>query len=197
MRGFVGLTAKEKEDILKKHNQPYDGYATMGQKGNMYPITVYNDARDNQGVTLDNKNNPTQYKNYRINEIAAKNLHYDEIEPAYEFDSDGPGDPNLGYDVYNQTKKAYDFDSQGPADPYYGGGTQPGDEDMDVDDTDDRDMDEVEFDTKDFYEYVKETSFEDLLDDESLLDKKEDELEEIHESINKTKDMFKRFKNFN
>ena len=197
MRGFVGLTAKEKEDILKKHNQPYDGYATMGQKGNMYPITVYNDARDNQGVTLDNKNNPTQYKNYRINEIAAKNLHYDEIEPAYEFDSDGPGDPNLGYDVYNQTKRAYDFDSQGPADPYYGGGTQPGDEYMDVDDTDDRDMDEVEFDTKDFDEYVKETSFEDLLDDESLLDKKEDELEEIHESINKTKDMFKRFKNFN
>jgi hypothetical protein len=197
MRGFVGLTAKEKEDILKKHNQPYDGYATMGQKGNMYPITVYNDARDNQGVTLDNKNNPTQYKNYRINEMAAKKLHYEEIEPAYEFDSDGPGDPNLGYDVYNQTKKAYDFDSQGPADPYYGGGTQPGDEDMDVDDTDDRDMDEVEFDTKDFYEYVKETSFEDLLDDESLLDKKEDELEEIHESINKTKDMFKRFKNFN
>ena len=197
MRGFVGLTAKEKEDILKKHNQPYDGYATMGQSSNMYPITVYNDARDNQGVTLDNKNNPTQYKNYRINEIAAKNLHYDEIEPAYEFDSDGPGDPNLGYDVYNQTKNAYDFDSQGPADPYYGGGVQPGDEDMDVDDSENVDMDDIEFDTKDFEEYVKETSFEDLLDDESLLDKKEDELEEIHESINKTKDMFKRFKNFN
>jgi hypothetical protein len=196
MRGFVGLTSKEKEDILKKHSQPYDGYATMGQSGNMYPITVYNDARDNQGVTLDNKNNPTQYKNYRINEIAAKNLHYDEIEPAYEFDSDGPGDPNLGYDVYNQTKNAYDFDSQGPADPYYGGGVQPGDYDMDVD-TEEQDMEGINFDTKDFGQYIKDTSFEDLLDDESLLDKQEDEIEEIHESINKTKDMFKRFKNFN
>jgi hypothetical protein len=196
MRGFVGLTAKEKEDILKKHSQPYDGYATMGQSGNMYPITVYNDARDNQGVTLDNKNNPTQYKNHRINEIAAKNLHYDEIEPAYEFDSDGPGDPNLGYDVYNQTKNAYDFDSQGPADPYYGGGVQPGDYDMDVD-TEEQDMEGINFDTKDFGQYIKDTSFEDLLDDESLLDKQEDEIEEIHESINKTKDMFKRFKNFN
>jgi hypothetical protein len=192
MRGFVGLTSKEKEDILKKHSQPYDGYATMGQSGNMYPITVYNDARDNQGVTLDNKNNPTQYKNHRINEIAAKNLHYDEIEPAYEFDSDGPGDPNLGYDVYNQTKNAYDFDSQGPADPYYGGGYQTGDEDTNI-----QDEPEIQFDTKDFDEYIKDTSFEDLLDDESLLDKKEDEIEEIHESINKTKDMFKRFKNFN
>ena len=196
MRGFVGLTSKEKEDILKKHSQPYDGYATMGQSGNMYPITVYNDARDNQGVTLDNKNNPTQYKNYRINEIAAKNLHYDEIEPAYEFDSDGPGDPNLGYDVYNQTKNAYDFDSQGPADPYYGGGVQPGDYDMDVD-TEEQDLEGINFDTKDFGQYIKDTSFEDLLDDESLLDKQEDEIEEIHESINKTKDMFKRFKNFN
>jgi hypothetical protein len=196
MRGFVGLTSKEKEDILKKHSQPYDGYATMGQSGNMYPITVYNDARDNQGVTLDNKNNPTQYKNHRINEIAAKNLHYDEIEPAYEFDSDGPGDPNLGYDVYNQTKNAYDFDSQGPADPYYGGGVQPGDYDMDVD-TEEQDMEGINFDTKDFGQYIKDTSFEDLLDDESLLDKQEDEIEEIHESINKTKDMFKRFKNFN
>ena len=68
---------------------------------------------------------------------------------------------------------------------------------MDVDDSENVDMDDIEFDTKDFEEYVKETSFEDLLDDESLLDKKEDELEEIHESINKTKDMFKRFKNFN
>jgi hypothetical protein len=197
MKGFIGLTAKEKEDILKKHTQPYDGYATMGGSGNMYPLTVYNNAKDSDGITLNNQNNATAYKNHKINEIAAKNLHYDEIDPAYEFDSDGPGDPNLGYDVYNQTKKAYDFDSQGPADPYYGGGTQPGDEDMDVDDTDDRDMDEIEFDTKDFDEYVKETSFEDLLDDESLLDKQEDEIEEIHESISKTKDMFKRFKNFN
>jgi hypothetical protein len=192
MRGFIGLTAKEKEDILQKHSKPYDGYSTMGQSGNMYPITVYDDARDNQGVTLDNKNNPTLYKNHRINEIAAKNLHYDEIDPAYEFDSDGPGDPNLGYDVYSQTLPSYDFDSQGPADPYYGGGTQPGDEDTNI-----QNEPKTEFDTKDFDEYIKDTSFEDLLDDESLLDKREDELEEIHESINKTKDMFKRFKNFN
>ena len=40
MRGFIGLTAKEKEDILKKHTQPYDGYATMGNNTNMYPLTT-------------------------------------------------------------------------------------------------------------------------------------------------------------
>jgi len=187
MKGFIGLTAKEKEDILKKHTQPYDGYATRGINGNMYPITVYDDARDNQGVTLDNKNNPTQYKNHRINEIAAKNLHYDEIDPAYEFDSNGPGDPNLGYDVYSQTLPAYDFDSQGPADPYYGGVTkQP------PTNSKSRIENKFEFDTKDFEDYIKDTTFDDLLDDESLLDKKEEEIEEIKESYNKTKKMFKK-----
>lgn len=187
MRGFIGLTAKEKEDILKKHTQPYDGYATRGISGNMYPITVYDDAKDNQGITLDNKNNPTQYKNHKINEIAAKNLHYDEIDPAYEFDSDGPGDPNLGYDVYSQTLPSYDFDSQGPADPYYGGVTkQPPIE------SNSRIKNKFEFDTNDFEDYIKDTSFDDLLDDETLLDKKEEEIEEIKESYNKTKQMFKK-----
>jgi hypothetical protein len=187
MRGFIGLTAKEKEDILKKHTQPYDGYATRGISGNMYPITVYDDARDNQGVTLDNKNNPTQYKNHKINEIAAKNLHYDEIDPAYEFDSNGPGDPNLGYDVYSQTIPSYDFDSQGPADPYYGGVTKelPTDSNSGI-------KNKFKFDTKDFEDYIKDTTFDDLLDDESLLDKKEEEIEEIKESYNKTKQMFKK-----
>ncbi len=27
MKGFIGLTAKEKEDILKLHSKPYDGYS--------------------------------------------------------------------------------------------------------------------------------------------------------------------------
>ena len=197
MRGFSMMSDEERQQIRQQHSQVYDGYSVGNVPTNMTPLTVYDAAQDKLGVTVTANGEVKEYMNHKINEIAAKNLHYDEIDPAYEFDSNGPGDENLGYNVYNQTKPSYDFDSQGPADPYYGGGTQPGDEDMDVDDTDDRDMDEIEFDTKDFDEYVKETSFEDLLDDESLLDKQEDEIEEIHESISKTKDMFKRFKNFN
>jgi hypothetical protein len=175
MRGFIGLTAKEKEDILKKHTQPYDGYATMGNNTNMYPLTTYNDAKDTQGITLDNKNNPSSYRNHRINEIAAKNLHYDEIDPAYEFDSKGPGDPNLGYDVYNQTKNAYDFDSKGPVDPFYGGGYQTGFEDHGEDSDDDYKFDMVDF--EDYIEGGEKTN--------------------IEESVNKTINMFKRFKKYN
>jgi hypothetical protein len=100
MKGFIGLTAKEKEDILKQHVKPYDGYAVGNVNTNMYPLTVYDAARDKGGITVDNHGNPGVYRNHNINEIAAKNLHYDAIEEPYEFDSQGPGDPNLGYDVY-------------------------------------------------------------------------------------------------
>jgi hypothetical protein len=175
MRGFIGLTSKEKEDILKQHSTPYDGYSVRSQNNNMYPLTVYDNAKDKGGITLDNNNNPGSYRNHKINEIAAKNLHYDEIDPAYEFDSKGPGDPNLGYNVYNKTKPPYDFDSQGPADPFYGGGYQTGDEDTNI-----QDEKEFEFDTKDFEDYIDG----------------EDE-ENISESVNKTLEMFKKFKNYN
>lgn len=118
MKGFIGLSSKEKEDILKQHSKTYDGYAVGNVNTNMYPLTVYDAARDKEGITVNNTGNPGVYRNHNINEIAAKNLHYDEIDPAYEFDSQGPGDPNLGYNVYNDTLPSYDFDSQGPTDVY-------------------------------------------------------------------------------
>lgn len=118
MKGFIGLTSKEKEDILKQHSTPYDGYAVGNVNTNMYPITVYDAAKDKDGITVNNTGNPGVYRNHNINEIAAKNLHYDEIDNAYEFDSKGPGDPNLGYNVYNDTMTPYDFDSKGPVDVY-------------------------------------------------------------------------------
>lgn len=117
MRGFAGLTKKETTDILKQHSTPYDGYAVGNVTSNMYPISVYDNARDSQGITLTNKNVPKTYTNHRINEITAKPLNYDEIWPAYDFDSPGPQQsmtqPNLG-------KKPYEFDSKGPVDVYEG-----------------------------------------------------------------------------
>jgi hypothetical protein len=173
MRGYSIMSDEERQQILKQHAQVYDGYAIGNVQSNMTPLTVYDAARDKQGITVDSNGNVKEYKNHNINEIAAKNLHYDEIDPAYEFDSPGPGDPNLGYNVYNQTKPAYDFDSQGPADPFYGGGYQTGDEETDK-------GKEFEFDTIDFEEYISNENEEN-----------------ITESLNKTLDMFKRFKKFN
>ena len=92
MKGFAGLTKKETDDILKQHSKTYDGYAVGNVGTNMYPISVYDDARDNKGITLTNNNNVKTYTNHRINEITAKPLNYDEIMPAYDFDSNGPID---------------------------------------------------------------------------------------------------------
>jgi hypothetical protein len=174
MRGFAGLTKRDVNDILKQHSKPYDGYAVGNVESNMYPISVYDDTRDSKGITLSNNNVVSDYKNHRINEIAAKNLHYDEIEPAYDFDSPGPQQsmvqPNPG-------KKPYEFDSQGPSDPYYGGGYQE--------------------DGSNYEEDEDGHNFDRLLDIEDYLDKEESEIESVNESLIKTLDMFKRFKNFN
>jgi len=118
MKGSIFISGQEKNDILKQHQTIYDGYATKNNTSNMTPLTVYDPYKDKQGVTVNAKGEVKTYTNHKINEIAAKALNYDEIEPAYEFDSQGPGDPNLGYDVYNQTLPSYDFDSKGPVDVY-------------------------------------------------------------------------------
>jgi hypothetical protein len=191
MRDFSMMSDEERQQIRQQHSKLYDGYVVGNVPSNMTPLTVYDAARDKEGITVTPKGDVKTYRNHKINEIAAKNLHYDEIDSAYEFDSNGPGDENLGYDVYSQTLPPYDFDSQGPADPFYGGGTQTGEEEHTPK------KKEFSFDMEDFDEYVKETSFDDLLDDEYALDKEEDEIKEIKESVNKTKLMFERFKKFN
>ena len=52
MKGFIGLTSNEKEDILKKHSKLYDGYAVGNVNTNMYALTTYNDAGDSEGLTV-------------------------------------------------------------------------------------------------------------------------------------------------
>jgi hypothetical protein len=121
----------------------------------MTPLTVYDPAGDKEGITVTSKGDVKPYTNHNINEIAAKNLHYDEIDPAYEFDSDGPA---LGMAVQNPGKKSYQFVSKGPMDVY-------------------------EEDEEGFVEL-------DSIDTE-------EDVETVKESINKSLDMFKRFKKFN
>ena len=175
MRGFSKITDNERTGIIKQHSEVYDGYATGNVPSNMTPLTVYDAAQDKVGITVTNQGEVRQYTNHNVNEIAAKNLHYDEIDAAYNFDSHGPQQsmtqPNPG-------TKAYEFDSKGPADPYYYGGGQ--------DDNSDtyNDTDEDEY------------NFKDLLDMGSYLDDEETNIDEINENVNKSLDMFKRFKNY-
>lgn len=159
MRGFSTMSDEERQQIIKQHAQPYDGYAVGNVPSNMTPLTVYDAAGDKDGITVDSTGNVKTYRNHNINEITAKPLNYDEIDPAYEFDSEGP---QQSMTQMGMGKRPYEFVSKGPSDVY-----------------EDEDFNDI--------------SFEDLLDDESEL---EGEEEKLSESVNKSLDMFRRFKNF-
>ena len=115
MRGYSTMSDEDRQSILKQHATVYDGYATGNVQSNMTPLTVYDAARDKEGVTVDSNGNVKTYRNHNINEITAKPLNYDEIEPAYEFESDGP---QQSMTQMGMGKKPYDFVSQGPSDVY-------------------------------------------------------------------------------
>ena len=159
MRGYSIMSDQERQDILKKHQELYNGYSVGNVPSNMTPLTVYDPAGDKGGITVTNKGEVKQYTNNRINEITGKNLHYDEIDPAYEFDSQGPA---LGMAIQNPGKKSFHFKSKGPVDVY-------------------------EEDEEGFVS----------LDDIDIEDMGQEEKEDIKESVNKSLDMFKRFKKFN
>jgi len=161
------MSDEERQSILKQHATVYDGYATGNVTSNMTPLTVYDAAGDKCGVTVDNSGNVKSYTNHNVNEsvneITAKPLNYDEIDSAYEFDSDGP---QQSMTQMGMGKAPYDFVSKGPSDVY---------------------EDEME-------EEYEDAEFDELLGDDEELQQQRDQIEE---SVNKSLDMFKRFKSFN
>jgi len=134
------MSDEERQQITKLHAKPYDGYAVGNVQSNMTPLTVYDAINDKEGITVTNTGLVKTYHNHNINEIAAKNLHYDEIDEPYEFKSGGPVDSF-------------------------------------------REEDEEEYDE------IEEMDFEGDIEEEKI--------EDITESVNKTLDMFKRFKKYN
>ena len=119
MRGYSTMSDEDRQSILKQHATVYDGYATGNVQSNMTPLMVYDAAGDKLGVTVDNQGNVKEYTNHNVNEsvneITAKPLNYDEIELAYEFESDGP---QQSMTQMGMGKKPYDFVSKGPSDVY-------------------------------------------------------------------------------
>jgi hypothetical protein len=157
------MSDEDRQSILKQHATVYDGYAVGNVQSNMTPLTVYDAARDKEGITVNGKGDVKTYTNHNINEITAKPGNYDEIDPAYEFESDGP---QQSMTQMGMGKRPYDFESQGPSDVY---------------------EDEVE-------EMYQDMNFDDLLQTDEDLQMQRDQIEE---NVNKSLDMFKRFKNYN
>ena len=80
---FIGLTEEEKNTIKDKHRKPYDGYVTRGFNEPKEQILNVEDlALDKGGITVNNKNEVTEYKNTNINQKMKKQC--DECGGLYE-----------------------------------------------------------------------------------------------------------------
>ena len=70
---FLGLSEEEKNTIKDKHRKPYDGYVTRGfNEPKEQFLNVEDLALDKGGITVNNKNEVTEYKNTNINQKMKK-----------------------------------------------------------------------------------------------------------------------------
>ncbi len=63
------ISKEEKNDILSKHRELYDGYRTMSPKvSSEQPLYVQDFAKDKEGMVINNKGNVKTFTNFGINE---------------------------------------------------------------------------------------------------------------------------------
>lgn len=66
---FSQISDSERESILSKHKEVYNGYQTLQpQVKNTQPLYVQDFAKDKTGAQVNNDGSVTSYTNYRINE---------------------------------------------------------------------------------------------------------------------------------
>lgn len=65
---FFKVSKAEKNDILDQHKKIYDGYVTLYGQNNQQPLMVQDFANDKNGITVSNKGNVMSYQNMNINE---------------------------------------------------------------------------------------------------------------------------------
>ena len=67
---FFGISDQERQNILDKHKEVYNGYQTLNPSpvSNNQPLYTQDFANDKGGLTVNNKGEVTQYKNMGINE---------------------------------------------------------------------------------------------------------------------------------
>ena len=168
---FFNVTKEERENILDKHKTIYDGYVTEYAQGNMYPLTVQDLANDKKGITVNNKGEVTEYKNVAINEMRfdGKSTGLFEDEEDNKLEVGAPLDmiADREDDVKHGT---VDFE------------------------------DDIEnFDLGDIVPFTDETETDE--DDVVILqldnDFDEDMVEPLQEQLDRTREMFLRFKKYN
>jgi hypothetical protein len=192
---FFKMTQAEKNNILDQHKTIYDGFVTQYGQQKEQPLYVQDYANDKGGITINNKGDVKTYTNMKINEDVYGGAA---IEPELTFEEDDEFMVSVG--------EQKDMIGDGPDD--FAHGTFEDDEtemlvgpegemEIFVDDYDD-DMDTMRgrfFDDEDMESEWDEPKFKGI-DLSKSDDIDMDEIEPLQEQLNKTLDMFKRFKNY-
>jgi len=225
---FFNLTKEERENILDKHKNVYDGYVTRYVNSNQQPLYVQDFANDKDGITVSNKGVVKTYRNVGINEDI---MSGSEFEPKKKIESSQKREEDYS--------KGLDMIGDGPDDLKHG---TIDDESLDINDTEKdiffREKYKNSIDDEPFGDFEDESE-EEISDDElynecpecgglgyyesdsddseyghedcylcggtgeySQIDPNllegldEEEIEPLRESVNKSLNMFKRFKNY-
>ena len=97
MRGYSIISDEERASILNTHRSFYDGYATGNVPSNQTPLTVEDLAQDKNGLQVTNTGEVKGYDNNLHEQavIDAPDMDVSDVEPAYDFVSDGPEDGEM------------------------------------------------------------------------------------------------------
>jgi hypothetical protein len=97
MRGYSMISDEERASILNTHRSFYDGYATGNVPSNQTPLTVEDLAQDKKGLQVTNTGEVKEYDNnlHEQSVIDAPDMDVSDVEPAYDFVSDGPEDGEM------------------------------------------------------------------------------------------------------
>jgi hypothetical protein len=99
---FFNITKEERENILDKHKEVYDGYVTQYVKPEVQELYVQDLANDKKGITLNNKGEVGVYRNMNINEMKHDGKdtglfsNESEIDEQLDMIGDGPTDLENG-----------------------------------------------------------------------------------------------------
>jgi hypothetical protein len=194
---FFKMTNEERTNILDQHKHVYDGYVTNYSKPNEQPLYVQDFANDKGGITINNKGKITTYKNMGINE----NILENEKEEPYmvsvgeQLDMIGDGDDDLEHGTFSHDDQNDRFvecphcsgkghDEFTDSECEWCGGTGMSDS-----------FDDEEEDEYGGFMDDKEDSFDDIDTSNLLGSNDEVTIDDLQEQVNKSLDMFRRFKN--
>lgn len=182
---FTNVSPEERASILNKHKTVYDGFATNYVQSNQQPLYVQDFANDKGGITVSNKNNVTTYKNMNINEDVSNGASFEPVVTFESLDMIGDGPDDLEYGTFGQSELEDCQFCNGL------GRDEFSDEQCEwCDGTGFKDTSSHHFDIEVEPEFsdIEDLDIEDELDDEIM--------EPLQEQVNKTLDMFRRFKKF-